>query len=48
LHLTDPEEKDWVQKRIEEPRNKTDFTPEGKRAILQRLTAAEGVRAVPA
>jgi 2-oxoglutarate dehydrogenase E1 component len=41
LHLTDPEEKDWVQKRIEEPRNKTDFTPEGKRAILQRLTAAE-------
>jgi 2-oxoglutarate dehydrogenase E1 component len=41
LHLTDPDEKEWIQKRIEEPRNKTDFTPEGKRAILQRLTAAE-------
>ena len=43
LHLTDPEEKAWVQKRIEEPRNHTDFTENGKRAILQRLTAAEGL-----
>ena len=41
LHLTDPEEKAWVQERIEEPRNKTDFTVNGKRAILQRLIAAE-------
>ena len=41
LHLTNPEERDWVLARIEEPRNKTEFTPEGKRAILQRLTAAE-------
>lgn len=41
LHLTDPEEKAWVQARIEEPRNKTDFTVNGKRAILQRLVAAE-------
>ena len=42
MHLTDPEEKSWVQERIEEPRNKTDFTETGKRAILQRLVAAEG------
>lgn len=42
LHVTDPEEKAWIQERIEEPRNKTDFTVEGKKAILQRLTAAEG------
>ena len=42
LHLTDPEEKAWIQERIEEPRNKTDFTVNGKRAILQRLIAAEG------
>ena len=42
LHLTDPEEKAWVQERIEEPRNKTDFTVNGKRAILQRMIAAEG------
>lgn len=42
MHLTDPEEKSWVQERIEEPRNKTDFTENGKRAIYQRLVAAEG------
>ncbi|MEM7680045.1 MAG: 2-oxoglutarate dehydrogenase E1 component [Pseudomonadota bacterium] len=42
LHMTDPEEKSWLQERIEEPRNKTDFTPEGKKAIFQRLVAAEG------
>jgi len=41
MHLTDPEEKSWVQQRIEEPRNKTDFTVNGKRAIYQRLVAAE-------
>ncbi|MCD8562997.1 MAG: 2-oxoglutarate dehydrogenase E1 component, partial [Alphaproteobacteria bacterium] len=41
LHLTDPEEKAWLQARIEEPRNKTDFTPEGKKAIYQRLVAGE-------
>ncbi|MGZ9097309.1 MAG: 2-oxoglutarate dehydrogenase E1 component [Micavibrio sp.] len=41
LHLSDPEEKSWIQERIEGPRNQTDFTVEGKRAILQRLTAAE-------
>jgi len=42
MHLTDPEEKSWVQERIEEPHNKTDFTREGKRAIYERLVAAEG------
>lgn len=41
MHLTDPEEKAWIQERIEEPHNKTEFTINGKRAILQRLTAAE-------
>ncbi len=41
MHLTDPEEKSWIQERIEEPHNRTDFTVNGKRAILQRLTAAE-------
>jgi 2-oxoglutarate dehydrogenase E1 component len=42
MHLTDPEEKSWVQQRIEEPHNKTEFTINGKRAIYQRLVAAEG------
>lgn len=41
MHLSDPEEKSWIQRRIEEPRNRTDFTVNGKRAILQRLVAAE-------
>ncbi len=42
MHLTDPDEKSWVQRRIEEPHNKTNFTDEGKKAIYQRLVAAEG------
>ncbi len=41
LHLSDPEEKSWIQERIEGPRNQTDFTVNGKRAILQRIVAAE-------
>lgn len=41
LHLSDPEEKAWIQRRIEAVRNHTDFTINGKRAILQRITAAE-------
>jgi 2-oxoglutarate dehydrogenase E1 component len=43
LHMSDPEEKSWIQQRIEEPRNKTDFTDVGKRAIHQRLVAAESL-----
>lgn len=41
MHMTDPEEKAWIQERIEEPKNHTDFTSNGKRAILERLVAAE-------
>ena len=42
MHLGDPVQREWIQQRIEQPRNKTNFTPEGKKAILQRMTAAEG------
>ncbi len=42
MHLTDPDEKSWVQRRIEEPHNKTNFTETGKKAIYQRLVASEG------
>ncbi|HEY1231414.1 MAG TPA: 2-oxoglutarate dehydrogenase E1 component, partial [Ramlibacter sp.] len=31
----------WIQERIEIIENRTEFTPEGKRAIYERLTAAE-------
>ncbi|MGE0726347.1 MAG: 2-oxoglutarate dehydrogenase E1 component, partial [Alphaproteobacteria bacterium] len=41
MHIPDPEERSWIQGRIEGERNHTDFTAEGKRAILNRLTAAE-------
>lgn len=41
MHMTDPAEKSWVQERIEQPRNQTAFTENGKRAIYQRLVAGE-------
>ncbi|WP_374449151.1 2-oxoglutarate dehydrogenase E1 component [Stella sp.] len=41
MHISDPEQRIWIQERIEGERNHTDFTVEGKRAILERLTAAE-------
>ncbi len=42
MHIQDPVQKDWIQQRIESTTNQTRFTPEGKRAILERLTEAEG------
>ena len=41
MHIQDPDQKAWIQERIESQRNHTDFTVNGKRAILERLTAAE-------
>ena len=41
-HIQDPEQKHWLQKRIESGKNQTDFSKEGKKAILERLTEAEG------
>ncbi len=42
MHMSDPEEKAWVQSRIEGPDKGIAFTPEGKKAILQKLIEAEG------
>ncbi len=42
MHLSNPDEARWVKKRIEGGQNRTEFTTEGKIAILERLTAAEG------
>ncbi|MBF0168000.1 MAG: 2-oxoglutarate dehydrogenase E1 component [Alphaproteobacteria bacterium] len=42
MHIQDPDQKAWIQKRIESIRNQTQFTEAGKRAILERLTEAEG------
>jgi len=42
MHIQYPDQKAWIQKRIESIQNRTDFTPRGKQAILERLTEAEG------
>jgi 2-oxoglutarate dehydrogenase E1 component len=42
MHIQDPDQKAWIQKRIESIQNRTDFTPRGKEAILERLSEAEG------
>jgi len=42
MHINDPEQKDWLQRRIEGPDKEIQFTKEGKRAILNKLIEAEG------
>ncbi len=41
-HISDPGEKGWLQQRIEGPDKEVAFTPEGKKAILNKLIEAEG------
>ncbi|WP_193185380.1 2-oxoglutarate dehydrogenase E1 component [Nisaea sediminum] len=41
MHMQDPAQKLWIQERIEQIRNRTEFTERGKHTILERLTAAE-------
>ncbi len=42
MHIADPEEKGWLQQRIEGPDKGVAFTREGKRAILSKMIEAEG------
>jgi 2-oxoglutarate dehydrogenase E1 component len=42
MHISDPQQKSWIQERIEGPDKEITFTREGKRAILQKLIEAEG------
>ncbi|MBX3579184.1 MAG: 2-oxoglutarate dehydrogenase E1 component [Rhizobiaceae bacterium] len=42
MHISDPEEKGWIQERIEGPDKGIDFTANGKKAILSKLIEAEG------
>ena len=42
MHIQDPDQKAWIQERIEAIGNKTDFTDRGKVAIYEKLVAAEG------
>ena len=42
MHMSNPDEKAWIQSRIEGPDKGFDFTPEGKKAILSKLVEGEG------
>jgi 2-oxoglutarate dehydrogenase E1 component len=42
MHISNPEEKSWIQARIEGPDKAIAFTDMGKKAILQKLIEAEG------
>ena len=41
LYIQSPDQKQWIRERIEEVRNKTIFTHEGKKAIYNRLVESE-------
>ncbi|BCG92102.1 2-oxoglutarate dehydrogenase E1 component [Mesorhizobium sp. 131-2-1] len=42
MHISDPEEKAWIQARIEGADKEITFTATGKKAILQKLIESEG------
>ncbi len=42
MHISNPQEKGWLQERIEGPDKGIAFTNEGKKAILRKLVEAEG------
>src|SRR6187431_1854387 len=42
MHISDPQQKAWIQERIEGKDKEIAFTREGKRAILNKLVEAEG------
>ena len=41
MHISDPEQRLWVQQRLEDPDSEIRFTPQGKKAILKKLIEAE-------
>jgi 2-oxoglutarate dehydrogenase E1 component len=43
MHITDPTEKRWWQEKLESIHSKPSFSPDEKKHILDRLTAAEGL-----
>ncbi len=42
MHIQDPDQKSWIQRRVEGAPWRTAFGPQEKRRILQQLTEAEG------
>jgi len=43
MHIADPEQKRWMQQRMESSRGRPSFTVDQKKRILDRVTAAEGL-----
>ncbi|MDN2663246.1 2-oxoglutarate dehydrogenase E1 component [Psychromonas sp. 14N.309.X.WAT.B.A12] len=43
MHITDTEEKRWIQNRIESSESRPSFSNEAKQRFLEELTAAEGL-----
>ncbi len=43
MHITDPEQKGWLQQRIEGKHKEVHFTSEGKKAILNKLIETQGL-----
>ena len=43
MYVSDPAQKRWLQERLESVRSTPNFSPEKKKHILDRLTAAEGL-----
>ena len=41
MHISNPEEKSWLQARFEGENKEISFTPEGKKAILLKLIECE-------
>jgi 2-oxoglutarate dehydrogenase E1 component len=41
MHISDPEQRQWIQERLEGPDAEIRFTPVGKKAILKKLIEAE-------
>ena len=45
MHIQDPDQKAWIQRRVEGAPWRTHFDAAGKQRILQHLTEAEGLEA---
>jgi 2-oxoglutarate dehydrogenase E1 component len=43
MHISDPDQKAWIQARIEHIENRTDFTLTGRRLIMERVVESEGL-----
>ena len=41
MHVSNPEEKTWIQQRIEGPDKEISFTPEGRKSILKKVIEGE-------